>query len=177
MTSDIGASSLLIQRDETGTTRVTPPSQVAAELNRRFPMEGQGDLYFTMVYCVLNLKTLELRYVSAGHEAMVLLRRGEPPRMLPAEGFAIGWMEDVEYDETSVQLQPGDRLYLYSDGIPEALDVDLNEYDDPQMLNLMGHCRNQTIDSSVETICNEILHWCRVNGPKDDISIIGVEIK
>lgn len=177
MTPDIGSSSLLAQTNESGETIITPPAEVAAELNRRFPMEDQGNLYFTMVYAVLNLKTLELRYASAGHEAMVHIPAGQAPRMLHAEGFAIGWMEDIEYDETVVQLAPGDRLYLYSDGIPEALDVNLDEYDDTRMLELMQRCRPQSIGESVETICSEIQHWCRINGPRDDISILGIDLK
>lgn len=177
MTADVSASSLLARRGKNGETVITPPTEVAAELNRRFPMEDQGDLYFTMVYAVLNLKTLELRYASAGHEAMVHIPKDQSPRLLHAEGFAIGWMEDVEYDETIVQLAPGDRLYLYSDGIPEGLDKDLEEYGDEQMLALMDRCRGESISESVETICREIQHWCRVNGPMDDISILGVDLR
>ena len=177
LTSDVGASSLLARTGEDGKVAITPPAEVAAELNRRFPMEDQGQLYFTMIYSVLNLKTLELRYASAGHEAMVHIPAGENARLLPAEGFAVGWFPDVEYTETTVQLSKGDRLYLYSDGIPEGLDADLTEYGDERMLSLMTGCANESIQQSVETVCNEILHWCRVNGPKDDISIIGVEIQ
>jgi sigma-B regulation protein RsbU (phosphoserine phosphatase) len=177
MSPDVGSSSLLTRVGPNGETIITPPAEVAAELNRRFPMEDQGHLYFTMVYAVLNLKTLELRYASAGHEAMVHIPSGQPPRLLHAEGFAIGWMEDIEYDEITVQLAAGDRLYLYSDGIPEALDADLEEYDNDRMLALMHRCRLESIGESVETICAEIKQWCRINGPKDDISILGVDLK
>ncbi|MEM6365371.1 MAG: fused response regulator/phosphatase [Planctomycetota bacterium] len=176
LTAEVGESSLLVRTDAAGKKRVTPPAEVAAELNRRFPMEDQGNLYFTMVYCVLNLKTLQLRYASCGHEAMVHIPRGQAARLLPAEGFAIGWMEDIEYDEVTIQLAKGDRLYLYSDGIPEALDADLEEFDDTRMLQLMDRCVAKPIAESVETICDEIEYWCRVNGPKDDISIIGIQL-
>ncbi len=174
---DAGAVSLLVRERDGDKCVITPPVEVLAELNRRYPMEGQGNLYFTMVYAILNLRTLELRYASAGHEAMVHVPKGMPPRLLPAAGFAIGWMADVQYTEVKVQLAAGDRLYLYSDGIPEALDVDLEEYGDEQMLELMQRCGRWTIDESVQTICDEIKKWCRVNGPKDDISIIGVELR
>ncbi len=174
---DAGESSLLVRKTDANTSVITPPAEVLAQLNRRYPMEGQGNLYFTMVYAILNLRTLELKYASAGHEAMVHVPAGKPPRMLPAEGFAIGWMEDVEYTEVNVQLAVGDRLYLYSDGIPEGLDADLEEYGDTRMLEWMHRSAGESIDASVESICNEIMRWCRVNGPKDDISIIGVELR
>ncbi len=177
LTPDVGAHSLLTRHDANGKRTITSPAEVAAELNRRFPMEGQGNLYFTMVYAVLNVETLEMRYVSAGHNAIVHAQRGTLPKMLPAEGFAIGWMEDIEYEEITVQLAAGDRIYLYSDGIPEALDAELNEFDQPRMLKLMNDCWPKSLDQTVEAICDSVLHWCRVHGPKDDISLLAIQIE
>lgn len=177
LTPAAGTTSLLVRLDESGKRVVTPPAEVAAELNRRFPMEDQGHLYFTLVYAVLNVKTRVMRYVSAGHNAIVHAAQGKLPTMLAAEGFAIGWMEDIDYDEHEVQLAPGDRLYLYSDGIPEALDERLEEFDEPRMLKLMHACADKTIDETVDTVCAAVSHWCRINGPKDDISILAIELK
>lgn len=153
LTPAAGTTSLLVRLDADGNRIVTPPKEVAAELNRRFPMEDQGHLYFTMVYAVLNVATKTMRYVSAGHNAIVHAAKGTIPTMLAAEGFAIGWMEDIEYDEHEVQLNTGDRLYLYSDGIPEALDERLEEFDEPRMLKLMHACAANSIDETVDTIC------------------------
>ncbi|MEM9827956.1 MAG: SpoIIE family protein phosphatase [Planctomycetota bacterium] len=170
-------SALLVRQNPDGTRRIVPPREVAEELNRRFPMEDQGDLYFTMVYGVINTKTLQMTYTSAGHNAIVLARRDQLPKMLSAEGFAIGWIEDIQYDEHTVQLEPGDRVYLYSDGIPEALDENLKEFDEPRMLELMRRCQDQSVDQAVDTVCKAVAHWCRVHGPKDDVSLLAVEVK
>ena len=122
LTAQATATSLLVRQDPfTGRPVVTPPASVAAELNRRFPMEQQGDLSFTLVYGVLNLETLEMRYVNAGHPQIVHAPVHGEPVLLAGEGFGVGWLDDIEYDEYRVQLQPGDRLYFYSDGVPEAL--------------------------------------------------------
>jgi len=176
LTPNHRGSSMLVKIDNEGNSQITPPAEVAAELNRSFPMEGQGHLYFTMVYAVLNVETLELCYVSAGHNAMVHQPSGKTPKMLHAEGFAIGWMDDVEYEQHRIQLSPGDRLFLYSDGIPEALDHDLEEFDEPRMLKLMHAGSSDSIEQTVDKVCEAVLHWCRVNGPKDDISILVLEI-
>ena len=107
LTAQVSSSSLLVQQRGDEPPRIVPPTEVAAELNRRFPMEEQGDLYFTLLYGILNIETREFRYVSAGHDPPVHLPQGEAPRVLPAEGFSIGWMEDVEFDEELVAAQPG----------------------------------------------------------------------
>ena len=110
-------------------TRVVAPADVAYELNRRFPMEHQNELYFTMVYGVLNIITQEVRYVSAGHPPMIQSSGWQPPEMLAAEGFMVGVMDGIDFEERRVQLKSGDRLYLYSDGLVEQF----NTADDMKM--------------------------------------------
>ena len=176
MTPQVTTSSILARPDENGKAVVTPPAEVASELNARFPMEDQGNLYFTMFYGVLNQKTGELRYVSAGHVPPVHVPQGGKPVLLPAEGFAVGWLEDIEMDEESVTLQSGDRLFLFSDGVPEAMDADLEELGDDRMLEAIAATEGMSIDEATEHIKSVVDQWCRVNGPKDDVSILAVQL-
>ena len=176
LTRGISASSILARPGTDGTVSVTPPSVVAQELNHRFPMEDQGNLYFTMFYGTLNQKTGELRYVSAGHVPPVLVRKGEPPKLLPAEGFAIGWIDDIDFDEETVNLQSGDRVFVFSDGVPEAMDQELNELGEERMLKAIMATSKLSLDQSVAHVKSTVDQWCRVNGPKDDVSILAIEI-
>ena len=176
MTPLVSASSLLIQSDGSGGTRIVPPREVAYELNRRFPMEEQNELFFTMLYGVLKLSTLEFQFVSAGHDPVVHVRKGKKPKMLEGCNMAIGWVEDMEYDQEVVTLAPGDRLYAYSDGVPEAMDEDLNEFTMQQMMEMIELGQSQSLDDSVSLIQKSVQRWCAKNGPKDDVSILGLEI-
>jgi sigma-B regulation protein RsbU (phosphoserine phosphatase) len=176
MTPLVSSSSLLVQRRPDGGKRIVPPAEVAFELNRRFPMEEQNELFFTMLYGVLQLSTGEFRYVSAGHDPVVHVTKGAPPKMLDGVNMAIGWVEDMEYDEESVTLEPGDRLYLYSDGVPEAMDADLNQFTMRQMMEIIELGQARSLEDSVKLLESTVGRWCAVNGPKDDISILGLEI-
>ena len=177
MTRQVTTTSILASPNEDGSISVTPPTEVANELNRRFPMEDQGNLYFTMFYGILNTLTGDLRFVSAGHPpAVVLPVDGGDPYLLPAEGFAIGWMEDLDADEESTALNTGDRLFVFSDGVPEAMSEDLEEFGDDRMLELISGTRGMTVDEAVAHIKSGIDYWCRINGPKDDVSILAVEL-
>ncbi len=177
LTRQATTSSIVAQVDESGRVSIATPTEVANELNRRFPMEEMGNLYFTMFYGILNVETGALRYVSAGHPpSAVLPASGEPARLLPAEGFAIGWMEDMDMDEESANLQPGDRLFIFSDGVPEAMNEDLEEFGDERMLAVLNESRGKSIDEAVEMVKAAVDHWCRINGPKDDVSILAVEL-
>ena len=177
LTLQVSSSSLLARNGNgAGGICVTPPADVAKELNQRFPMEEQNDLYFTMSYGVLDLETLEYRHCSAGHEPDVYVSRSGRPRVLDTRGLAIGWMDDVEYDEHVLQLQPGDRLYLYSDGVPEAMNEEFNQFGMQQMLEIIELGKSQSLDESVSLLLNAVERWCSKNGPTDDVSILGIEI-
>lgn len=177
LTPHVSASSILVQEDSgPGGKRIVPPAEVAFELNRRFPMEEQNGLYFTMVYGILDLETLEFRFVSAGHTPIVHVPVDGAPRVVDGDGMAIGWIEGMEYDEQSMTLRPGDRLYLYSDGVPEAMDDGLNEFSTEQMLEMMELGKHQSLDDSLTLLMKAVERWCVKNGPKDDVSILGLEV-
>jgi serine phosphatase RsbU (regulator of sigma subunit) len=146
--------------------RVVAPAEVAYELNRRFPMEEQNGLYFTMVYGVLDLDTLEFRFVSAGHVPLVHVPRTGAPTLLDHDGVPIGWFDDVEYDDRVVKSQPGDRLYLYSDGVPESMNEEFNQFTTNQMLEIIELGKHQSLDDSVSLPSRAVERWCAKDGPK-----------
>ena len=177
MTPQVSTSSLLVQQqDGSDATRVVPPAEVAFELNRRFPMEEQNGLYFTMLYGVLDLETLEFRFVSAGHDPVVHVGQSSAPQLIEGSGTPIGWIEDMEYDEEVIQLQAGDRLYLYSDGVPEAMNENMDQFSMNQMLEIIELGQTQTLDESVSLLLGAVKRWSITNGPKDDVSILGLEL-
>jgi sigma-B regulation protein RsbU (phosphoserine phosphatase) len=177
MTPMVSSSSLLVKPSENDSgKRIVSPAEVAYELNNRFPMEDQGNLYFTMVYGVLDKQTQEFRFVSAGHPNVVHVPAGGKPMLVETADMAIGWIEDTEFEEHCLQLAPGDRIYLYSDGVPEAMDQDLEEFGDDRMLDSLTKSSSEPVTVSTQQLLDEVHEWCSVNGPKDDVSILGIEI-
>ncbi len=178
LTAQVASSSLLVEPIEgSDELKIVSPAKVAAELNARFPMEAQGNLYFTIVYGILNLETREFRFTSCGHPGVVHLPKDGKPELIETEGFAIGWLEDIEFDEHVLKLSAGDRLFLYSDGVPEAMDHDLNELGNERMLEEFSHSSSRTLDESVQSLLELVKTWSHQNGPKDDISILGLQIE
>ena len=81
----------------------------------------------------------------------------------------------VTYDQKTLQLAPGDRIYFYSDGVPEAMDKDLNQLGDQAVAQTVTAGRAQSLDASVSTLLETVEQWCQPKGPLDDVSILGVE--
>jgi serine phosphatase RsbU (regulator of sigma subunit) len=99
------------------THHIFSPAEVMKNLNRRLATQKlSGYQFATCCYSLLNLKTLQLTYARAGHPYPVLIRPNEQPQQLEARGSLLGIFRQSEYTQQTVQLQPGDKLLLYSDG-------------------------------------------------------------
>ncbi len=119
------ASSVLWTMDPaSGGLRIASPMEVADELSRRFPYDNDNHQYFTLVYGTLDLESRIFSYISAGHPPIVHLRKGADPVFHSSTGQPVSLLPAIlgpsTYYEVEMVLEPGDRLYLYSDGIPEA---------------------------------------------------------
>jgi len=93
------------------------PAEVMKNLNVRMATQKlSGYQFATCCYSLLNIKTLQLTYARAGHPYPILIRPNEQPQQLEIRGPLLGIFEQSEYIQQTIQLQPGDKLLLYSDG-------------------------------------------------------------
>lgn len=168
-------SSILTQNGEQGQFENTPPVEIATHLNRLFPFDTATEQLSTMIYGILNPATGEFRYVSAGHPGPVHLPYRADPIILESEGFPIGLADEV-YEERTVSLKAGDRLYLYSDGVLEAMNPAGDQFGDARLRDVIVRGRSESLQQNVETLLEEIMQWHGTGKPHDDISILAVEM-
>lgn len=108
---------------------VADPTHCLGQLNDLLSAENDQMMFVTMFYGVLHLDSGQLRYVNAGHNPPYLLRADGGVAMLPGTGgMAVAVSEGFPYRAGHVDLSAGDRLFLYTDGVTEAFDVDGQEY-------------------------------------------------
>ena len=169
-------SSILIQETPGRSGfEVTPPAEVASRLNRLFPFDLAVAQFATLVYGVLNVATGEFRYVSAGHPGPVLVPVDGEPLILPCEGFPIGLAEE-NYEERSISLKAGDRLYFYSDGVPEAMDSQGKKFGNSRLLGAICQGKSEPLKEGIATLESEIARWHGTSRPQDDISILALRV-
>jgi sigma-B regulation protein RsbU (phosphoserine phosphatase) len=176
--SPIASSTSLLRRTVHGSNavRIVPAAEVAEELNRQFPMDAATGQYFTLLYGVLDLAERTFRYVSAGHPPPIRLTGAGAAEALDASGFPIGIVENGDYTERAVTLRPGDRLYLYSDGVPEAFNAQGSQFGTERLMKTLEENRKSTLDASLADVLSRLEDWCGSPRPVDDVSILAVEL-
>jgi sigma-B regulation protein RsbU (phosphoserine phosphatase) len=139
------------------------------------PVAGQ---YFTLLYGVLDTRNYELTYVQAGHPGPIhLMGDTSKGSVLQGCGLPIGFQDEVVYSEFKVQLNAGDRLYLYSDGVPEALNADEEQFGEQRLLESIERSNSLELAESLNALKNQLVDWCGESGLRDDVSLLALELE
>ena len=164
--------------DESGKGyRIVPAREVGNQLNRQFPMDPTSGQYFTLLYGVLDLTTREFTYVQAGHPGPVLFEGDKrSAAVLEGSGLPIGFDEATSYSEYQQPLATNDRLYIYSDGVPELCSPDGEQFGEARLLDAIESSVSATLKESLALIEEQLEAWCGTAGFKDDVSLLALEI-
>jgi len=154
---------------------VTAPGVVAEKLNRQFPFDERTGQFFTMVYGVLDTKTACFDYVSAGHPPLILLDADGTIRELRRDQFPVGIVPETSFASDRIQLRPGERLFLYTDGATEAGDEMGQPYETERLSETIEAGRDKTLDATLGDAVTSIERFCGNAAIRDDISILGLE--
>lgn len=153
------------------------PREVLTGLNRSFPMNGNNQQSFTIWYGVYNCKKQTLVYASAGHPPGMLISTNSDgtiqEQRLSTRGPSIGFFEESQYQETTCQITPPARLYVFSDGIYE---IERGEGKFWELESFIAMLRTHYASrSSLDQLLAEV---CLINGGDDfadDLSIMQID--
>ena len=145
-------------------------------MRAQFQRESKRPQYFTMFYGVLDLRSRTLRFVSAGHPPAILVSRQGQASKLPCEGFPVGLVEEAEYEGQEHVLEPGDRLYVYTDGITEADREPEGELGVERLSAAVHAARAEPLEESVAGVRRLVEQWCEGGEPGDDVSVLALEV-
>lgn len=153
---------------------LTSPSEVLQTLDEEYPME-RFDKYFTAVYLIINFKTGHIIYSNAAHPPPVLLHRNSPHTLLREGGTIVGMGGVLPFDEETVEVHPGDRLILYTDGITEHRNHDGEFYGDDRLHSILEKNKTLHIDELLTVALDDMTEFGDGNTLNDDVTMLGVE--
>jgi sigma-B regulation protein RsbU (phosphoserine phosphatase) len=150
--------------------RLLPPDEVLARLNRDLIAQGLAELPFiTMVYGLLNCRTGTLQFARAAHPYPLYLPGVGPPEEWQSAGTLLGIFE-AEYPAQRRELRPGDRLLIYTDGLPQADNV---AGPPAPLIRAVAEHRELPIAAFVERLATDLMTGQAQN---DDFTLLGLEM-
>ncbi len=155
---------------------VISPVEVAEELNRQFQMSEDNAQYFTMCFGIVNLKSREFRYVTAGNPPVLIARAAGKIEVVEIQGFPVGLVEKPGYSENVVRLDPGDRVFVYTDGVIEAENKREIAYGTEKLTDEVRTNSGRSLDDCVGAILESVVSWEGSRGLRDDCSILAFEL-
>ena len=154
------------------------PAETLNSANNELAERNVHDMFVTCICGILNIKTGKLVYANAGHEKPFIKHKdGEFKIADVKSGFVLAGMPGYKYQNFEVQLQPGDTIFTYTDGIPEAT----NEKDEAFGMMRLQKVLNQAKDDSVRLMCRKVRMAVKEFAGKapqfDDITMLSFKMK
>ena len=154
------------------------PAEALNSANNELAEHNVHDMFVTCICGILNIKTGKLVYANAGHEKPFIRHKdGEFKTADVKSGFVLAGMPGYKYQNFEVQLQPGDTIFTYTDGIPEAT----NEKDEEFGMERLQKVLNDAKDDSVRLMCRKVRMAVKEFSGKapqfDDITMLSFKMK
>ena len=147
------------------------PSQLVTNVNRVISQNVSENKFITFFYGVVDTKNHRLTYTNAGHNAPLLVRRDGSVFCLSTGGVILGILPDYSYSQGSIELQPGDQLLLYTDGISEAVNAAGEEFGEARLQQLLRTIAAPSAFSALQQI-NQVVSDFHTTPERDDRTMI-----
>ncbi|MEZ4598735.1 MAG: PP2C family protein-serine/threonine phosphatase [Syntrophotaleaceae bacterium] len=154
--------------------RLLSPGEVLQQLEKEYPYDRFGKI-FTISYALINTRTGMVRYSNAGHPSPLLTRRNGSSEILGAGGSIIGTGCSGPFETGNILLQPGDRLYLYSDGIIEHSDGKGNQFGQKRLYRKLESLRKLSVEACCDKVIESLCDFGQGAPIRDDVTMLGIE--
>jgi sigma-B regulation protein RsbU (phosphoserine phosphatase) len=153
--------------------------QMVGKLNRLIFNSTNGSHYVTFFYASFDQTTRMLTYVNAGHNPPLFLQAGSTLefRTLTAGGLVAGAFEHANYDQESVQMNSDDLLFMYTDGLTEALSRDGEEFGEDRLKETLTASALLSVDTIRDAVVKRVKEWCTGAALYDDLTFVVMKVK
>lgn len=153
------------------------PAETLEFVNDRICSNNEADLFVTVWFGILELSTGKIIAANAGHDNPAVMRNGRFDYIKSKRGIVVGAMSDAKYTNFEFKLEKKDKIFLFTDGVPEATDTDKNMFTLDRTLETLNAHAEEDPKSIVDAI-NELLDKFVGDAPQfDDITMLCVEFK
>jgi|GEM_PF-4978968 len=177
----VGAALFMVETRSTLRARTRPDGSAAetlACLNESLHEDlDHAGFFITMFYMHYNPVTRQLNYANAGHTPPFLFREGEAAySILDADGLILGVKNVVRFEERTLSLSSGDIVFLYTDGIIEADNVDGEFYRTERLADVLVRCRHLEPEALIDQVMEDLRSFCNRECFTDDVTMVVMKV-
>ena len=152
------------------------PSMAVAETNDQLCSMNPKELFITAFFGVIDLELGTLTYVNAGHDPPYLIRPNEEPEMIPMTGgIALGVLPELTYTETTIPLDEGASMFLYTDGITEAEDVSGQQFGRERLETKLAALNGEKPQELMDSVLTDLRSFSGGAKQFDDITCMALQ--
>lgn len=149
------------------------PAEVLYHVNQQLNENNNGNIFVTVWLAIMDLRTGEGIAANAGHEHPALCRKGEEFKLvIYKHSLVVGMGEGITYKQHSFRLNPGDRLYVYTDGVPEASNEQGERFGNERMLEVLNAGRDKSPEELLEAVGEAIIAFMGNAARFDDTTMM-----
>ena len=154
------------------------PAKVLEQTNAVICRNNEEDMFVTVWLGVLDISSGKITAANAGHEYPVIKKAGGDFELFKDKhGFVVGGMDGIRYKEYELQLEKGDMLFLYTDGVPEATNAENELFGTDRLLAALNKSDAADMKTLLENVKNDVDEFVGIAEQFDDLTMLGITLK
>ena len=154
------------------------PKAVLEKVNNQLCENNDAEMFVTVWLGILEISTGKMKCANAGHEYPAIMRRGGDFQLFKDKhGLVLAGMEGARYREYELELNEGDRLFVYTDGVPEATNADTVLYGTDRMLHALNEAKDRSCCELLASLHRDVDAFVGAADQFDDITMLCIELR
>jgi len=155
---------------------IADPGGILSAVNNLLVGDTPNGMFVTAVFAMLDLQTGKIYYSNAGHNRPIIIRaHNNETEELPQGDMALGVVEDIQYRNMEVSLEPGDFILFYTDGLTETFSADGEQYGVARTIDFLKNNHHIDVNLILENLDRELFEYRDGQSLSDDLTLIGLK--
>jgi sigma-B regulation protein RsbU (phosphoserine phosphatase) len=150
-------------------------AEIVSSINKTLSINNESNMFVTFFLGIIDTKKGLLKFCNAGHNPPILIRGGEKAEYFNfTKTIPVGLFDTIEYKEETTNLNYGDQIFLYTDGVTEAEDINNNLYGNDQLLKVINENASASPRELIELVNNDIAGHVNGHIQSDDLTMMSI---
>lgn len=157
---------------------IDSPAKILEATNNMLCEGNEADMFVTVWIGIIDLVTGVMKCANAGHEYPAIMRSGKEFEIFDdPHGLVLAALPDVPIPEYEIKLSKNDRLFVYTDGVPEACTAEYKQYGTEMITQTLNTTKDKNMKETLSVMINSVDDFCRGEEQFDDITMLGFEYR